>query len=92
MRELVPSAETGECEITGLPTSYKYNGKFLFLEFLTAANKLCNKYPDKTFDQAMEIVLSAQIYRNTLGEDKMDVKELKKRASWKEKLAGMMLR
>ncbi len=87
MRQLVPCESEGYCKITELPTRYKYNGDFIFLGFLIAANKLCAEYPEKSFDEALEIILSAQIYRNALGEDKMSIAELKKTESWKHKLA-----
>jgi hypothetical protein len=96
MRELIPDIETGSCIITALPTNYKYNGSFIFVNFLTSANKLCEKFPEKTFDEALEIILSAQVYRVSFGENKMNPDDLKSmnnvESIWKTKIKKLFLR
>lgn len=94
MRELIPDTESGFCGLTELPTNYRYNGNYIHLSFLTAANKLCNQYPEKDFDEAMEIILSAQVYRNHFGEDNMSVQVLRAHKleviGWKNKIKNLL--
>jgi len=94
MRELIPETDSGFCAITALPTNYKYNGSFIMVNFLTSANKLCEKYPDKNFDEALEIILSAQVYRVSFGENRMNPEELKKmdnvESIWKTKIKKLL--
>lgn len=77
MRELIPQLEEKPCYITNLPTAYLYNGTPIHESFLTAANKFCAQYPDKTFDEAMEIIVSALIYKKNYGEENMEPEKIK---------------
>ena len=78
--------EEGECVLTGLPTHFKFKGEWISLAFLTAGKKLYEKYkqtdPDLTLEKAVETVISAQVYRVTNGEDRMEGQFLKGKTLW----------
>jgi hypothetical protein len=88
--ELLARSDSGKCIITGLDTNFKYNGNWIYVGFLTAANKLCEKYPETNFNDAVDIVLSAQVYRATKGEDKMDIESVREDGTYKKKLKDFL--